>query len=314
MTKQLSELVINLTSYCHKTAKIRTRDVPDLKHLKDILKWLHELLHNRVFEDDPGRKLRSLMPVSENPLNQKLGKAVPFARHDCNTLAGFDAAPDYLAKSDVMLSCPELPPSAHHTVAEVPCSSTTTTTTPADQSVASGEASCSTAKTAVKPKPKESATQLREREKRVRKAHVESVFAAEESLQGKDKLWRPYLNVGAQDGEPTFGGSTRNSEPASAHTSQEDIADPFQALGARHEQEISQLQTPVDVAMEETPRKLGTKDQQCELSKVEQGKTRELLTGIEGEQVTVNKISQAAKRRTDAKPRGSGGKFKTQRV
>ena len=61
--------------------------------------------------------------------------------------------------------------------------------------------------------PKETATQLREREKRARRAHVESVFAAEESLQGKDKLWLPYLNPVAQEGKLTFGGSTCNLEP-----------------------------------------------------------------------------------------------------
>ena len=99
-----------------------------------------------------------------------------------------------------------------------------------------------------------------------------------------------------------------------AHTPQEETADPFQVLEARHEPELSQLQAPVNVALEETPRKLGTKDKQCELSKVEQGKTREHLKGIEGEQVTENRISQAAKRRMNTKPMDLDGTFKSQRV
>jgi hypothetical protein len=261
-----------------------------------------------VFENIPGRKLHTLVPVTENPLNQKMGQAVPLASHDCNTLAGFEAVPDYLAKSNVMLSIPELPPSAHQT--DVPCSATSTTT-PADRSVASGEACCSTASTAsTAVKPKETATQLKEREKRARKAHVDRVCAAEEGLQGKENLWRPYLNSAAQVGGLTFGGPTRNSEPAHVPPPQ---AETFQAMGARHAQELSQLSQVHVVAIEKTPRKLGNKDAQCELSKVEQDITGTLLRRIEGEHADVNKKRAAAKRRAVGVSRNEGGRFKSKK-
>ena len=313
MTKQLSDLVVNLDSYCRSKAKIRTRDVPDKMHLKDILRMAHELHHHQVFVDTADRRLRTILPVSANKLHQKQGQPVPFAKSNCYISAGFDDAPDYLAKSSVLLSCPTPPPSAQQPVAEVPCSSTGTAS-PADHSAASGEASCSTANTAVqpKPKPKETATQLKEREKEAKKAHVLHVFAVEESLQGKEKLLRPYLHPAAQEGGLTFGGPTRNLEPTHAHTLEEPL-DPFEALGARHEQEMSQ-QEPVGVAMGETPCKLGTKDMQVKLSQLEQGRTRERLKAIEGGPVTVNRVSQAAKRRMASTLIGPDGKFKSRKT